>query len=303
MIRFRIVIAAITLAMIAPMGSALADSVRVVVNRTEITDTAIALRAALFKLERRGSNNSARLKLAREELIEEALKLEEGERLGIKISQKKVDDAYLGVARNLRMSADKLDQVLAANGVNKGTLKARLKTVLVWQEVTQNVVAARVQISDADLDKKASAQLDDGQSYDYLLKEIIFVIPRGSKASASRRRAEANRYRKSFKGCDSAIDLSMSYTDAAVVDVGRRHATQLPAAIAKELSKLQVGGITKPAVRDNGVSMLAICSKTAARDLTFIKGKLRQEEGQEKFQTETDAYLAKLKAKAAISTR
>lgn len=300
---FRIVITAIILALVAPIGAAFADSVRVVVNRTEITDTAIALRAALFKLERRGSNNSQRLKLAREELIEEALKLEEAERLGIKISNQKIEEAYLNVARGLRMSKDKLDQVLAANGVNKGTLKARLKTALTWQEVTQSAVAPRVQISDVDLDKKAAEQLDDGQSYDYLLKEIIFVIPNGSKNTASRRRAQANQYRKSFQGCDSAVDLSLSYTDAAVIDVGRRHATQLPEAIAKELAGLKVGGITKPSVRDNGVSMLAICAKTAARDLTFIKGKLRQEAGQEKFKAQTDAYLERLKAKAAISSR
>ncbi len=53
----RIVALAMVLALFAPVGSAFADSVRVVVNSTEITDTAIALRAALFKLERRGSNN------------------------------------------------------------------------------------------------------------------------------------------------------------------------------------------------------------------------------------------------------
>lgn len=301
MIRFRIAIAAIVLATIAPMGTAFADSVRVVVNRTEITDTAISLRAALFKLERQGSNNSQRLQLAREELIEDALKLQEAERLGINISNKQVDDAYLNVARNLRMSSDKLDQVLAANAVNKETLRARLKAVLAWQEVSQSAVAPRVQISDADLDRKAAEQVNEAESYDYLLKEIIFVVPQGSKAS--RRSAEANRYRKNFSGCDTAIDLSMSYTDAAVIDVGRRHATQLPDAIAKELSTLKVGGITKPAVRDNGLSMLAVCSKTSARDLTFVKNELRQAEGQEKYVAEIDAYLERLKSKAAITSR
>lgn len=300
----RIIAIALSLSLAAAFsGPALADSVRVVVNNTQITDTAIALRASFMKLERRGTSNSDRLKLARDELIDEALKLQEADRLGIKVTDREVDDAYETVARNLRVSKDKLDQILAANGVNKGTLRDRLRATLAWQNISQSAVAPRVQISDADLDAKAASELDDGMSYDYLLKEILFVIPQDSKISPSSRTAEANRYRKSFQGCDSAVELSFSYTDAAVVDVGRRHATQLPEALAKELSGLSVGGITKPRVAQNGVSMLAVCSKSTARDLSFIKGKLRQEQGQEKFKTEADAYLERLKERAAISTR
>jgi peptidyl-prolyl cis-trans isomerase SurA len=178
-----------------------------------------------------------------------------------------------------------------------------LRASIAWQGVSRTAVAPRVQISDAELDKKAAAELDDGLSYDYLLKEVIFVIPQGSKVSASRRTAQANNYRKKFTGCDTAVELSLGYTDVAVLDVGRRHATQMPEALANELSKLALGGITKPRVSQNGVSMLAICSKTAARDLTFVKNKLRNEQGQSKLQDEADAYLERLKARAAISTR
>lgn len=304
MTRLRIIATAICLLLVPGLASpAFADAVRVVVNDTQITDTEISLRAGLLRLEKRGVSNNERLRLARDELVNEALMLQEAERIKVTVSDKQVNDAYLNVARNLRMSADKLDQVLAANGVNAGTLKARLKAGIAWRGVSQNAVAPRVQISDADLDKTALEQLDDGQSFDYLLKEIIFIIPKGSKVSASRRTAEARKYRKSFQGCESAVELSLSYTDAAVIDVGRRHATQLPEALAKELSGLNVGGITKPRVSDNGVSMLAICSKSSARDLTFIKGKLRQEQGEEKFKAEADAYLERLKERAAISTR
>ena len=99
------------------------------------------------------------------------------------------------------------------------------------------------------------------------------------------------------------MQLSLSYTDAAVVDIGRRHATQLPEAIAKELAGLNVGGITKPRVVDNGVSMLAVCSKACARDLTFVKDQIRAEQGGEALQKEAEVYLAELRNKANIVYR
>jgi peptidyl-prolyl cis-trans isomerase SurA len=287
----------------AMVGSSpvLAASVRITVNDTQITDTQISLRAALLKIEQRGSSNSARLKLAGDELVDEALMVQEATRLGITVTNQQVNDAYLNVARNLKISADKLDQVLAGNGVNKDTLKARLKAGIAWQGVTQAAVMPRVQFSELALDEQAANQAEETLNYDFILKEVLFIIPQGSKISASRRTAEASQYRKSFQGCDSAVDLSLSYTDAAVIDVGRRHATQLPDTLAKELAGMEVGGITKPRVVDSGVSMLAVCAKSAARDLAFIKNELRQEEGSAKLKEEADAYLQRLRERASIS--
>lgn len=300
----RFVFAFMFLAVMAGLARpAWANAIRVVVNDTQITDVQIQARANLFRLERRGNSNSARLKLAADELIDEALKLQEAQRLEVKVTDKQVTDGFLGVARNLRLSAANLTKVLTDNGVNPDTLRARIRAGIAWQGVTQVAVMPRVQISDLDLDQQAAGQVEESTSFDYMLKEVLFIIPRGSKGSASRRTGEANQYRKSFQGCGTAVDLSLSYTDAAVIDVGRRHATQLPEAIAKELAGLQEGGITKPRVTDTGVSMLAVCSKASARDLTFIKGELRQEAGTEKLQEEAKAYLERLKQRASISFR
>lgn len=300
----RFAFALLFVALIAGLARpAWANAIRVVVNDTQITDTQIQARANLFRLERRGNSNNARLKLASDELIEEALKLQEAQRLEITISEKQVNDGFLNVARNLRVSSSNLNKILSDNGVNPETLRARLRAGIAWQAVTQAAIMPRVQISDLDLEEKAAGQVEESTSFDYMLKEVLFIIPRGSGGSASRRTAQANQYRKSFQGCSTAVDLSLSYTDAAVIDVGRRHATQLPEAIAKELAGLQEGGITKPRVTDSGVSMLAVCSKASARDLTFIKGELRQEVGTEKLQEAAADYLERLKERASISYR
>ncbi|MCS6761199.1 MAG: peptidylprolyl isomerase [Candidatus Devosia symbiotica] len=269
----------------------LGQSIRVTVNGTPITDAQISQRVKLFALE--GSMGGS--KGATEQLIDEAVQMNEAKRLGITVSNAQVDDAFLQIARNLKMSSDKLHLMLQQSGVNIETLKDRLRAAIAWNAITEQATMPQVQISDLDLDEQAASQIKAYQGFDYILKEIIFV-----GHGSSGRTGQANQYRRGFSGCDSAVDLSLKFTDAAVVDVGRRHATQMPKAIAKELASLNVGGITKPRVVESGVSMLAVCEKTQAEDLTFIKRDLRAEAGNSALSGKVEQYLADLRKNAKI---
>lgn len=263
----------------------------VTVNGTPISDVQVDQRLRLFRME---GNNTGR-KGATDQLINEAIQMGEAKRLGIAVSNAQVDEALLQIARNLKVSQDRLIEMLGQGGVSADTLRDRLRAAIAWNAVTERAVVPNVQISDLELDQKAAARVNDYQKFDYILKEIIFV-----GQGASGRTAQANRYRQSFTGCDSAVQLSLGFTDAAVVDIGRRHATQLPEAMAKELAGMNVGGITKPRVVESGVSMLAICEKAQAEDLTFVKDDLRAEVGGSNVQKEAQAYMTQLRNSAKI---
>ena len=263
----------------------------VTVNGTAITDVQVDQRLRLFRME---GNNTGR-KGATDQLITEAIQMNEAKRLGITVSNAQIDEALLQIARNLKVSQQRLLEMLGQGGVGAETLRDRLRAAIAWNAVTERAVVPNVQISDLELDQQAAARLNDYQKFDYILKEIVFV-----GQGASGRTAQANRYRQSFTGCDSAVQLSLGFTDAAVVDIGRRHATQLPEAMAKELAGMNVGGITKPRVVESGVSMLAICEKTQAEDLTFVKDGLRAEVGGSNLQKEAQAYLDQLRRDAKI---
>ena len=280
-----------------------AQSVRVTVNGTPITDQQINDRANLLRIEGQGGSNSNRIQLATEQLIDDRIKLDEAERIGVSISDAQVDSAFANVASNMRSSVSNLNSILAQNGVNPNTLRDRLKAALAWQRVVQQVLTSRVQLSELELETQAAQQVTPALSFDYILKEVLFVIPQGSGISASRRTAEANQYRSRYTGCDTAVDLAIQFTDAAVRDLGRRHATQLPEPIANELAGLTVGQISSPRVVEGGVSMLAICEKAQAEDLTFLTEELRQEEGTDALQAEAEAYLERLRAAASIIRR
>lgn len=271
-------------------GPAIAASVKVTVNGEPITDVQISQRVALLKLE--GGGGSAK---AAQQLIEDLVQIQEAARQGIEVSEADVDSGFLDVARNIKVSATNLRTLLTNNGVPVEALRARIKASIAWNRLVGRVISARVQVSEADIDAKAKTELTAANSFDYILKEVLFI---GS--NASKRTADANRYKKAFNGCDNAVNLSLSYTDAAVRDLGRRHATQFPDALSNELSKLNVGGITKPRVVENGVSMLAICAKSVSQDTTFIANNIRQDAGNNGLKQEAEKYLAELMAKAQI---
>lgn len=282
-------IALVSLALLAAPALA---ATRVTVNGVQITDVQVSQRVKLMALEGGGD-----LKKAQQQLIDDTLKLQEAKRIGVDISDAQVDNAFNSVARNVNLSADKLRQVLSARGVNLETMRLRLRAALAWQSIQDNVVKARVDLSEAKLDQDAAAALKADQSFDYIVTEVLFISPGKSAAGRS---GEANKYRAQFKGCDSAVDLSLKFTDVAVRPVGRRHATQLPDALAAELAKLPVGGISKPRAVEGGLSMLAVCEKESARDLTFIKNKLRNEQGNAAMKGEAEKYLDELRKKATI---
>lgn len=285
---------AIIVGAVLTIGAALpafAQSARVTVNGTPITDLQVAQRQKLFALE--GSSGGS--KGATEQLIDEAIQISEAKRLGINVSNAQIDDALLQIARNMNVSQDRLVNMLQQGGVGMDTLKDRLRAAIAWNAITEQVIMPQVQISELQLDQEAANKVQAYQTFDYILKEIIFV---GSGSGS--RAGQANNYRSQFAGCDSAVNLSLAYTDAAVIEVGRRHATQLPEAIAKELAGLNVGGITKPRVVETGVSMLAVCEKAQAQDLTFIKSDLRANAGNDVLADQSRSYMANLRKQAKI---
>lgn len=276
---------ALVVSMIAPAAAATV----VTVNGEPISDIQVDQRLRLFRLE---GNNTGR-NGALEQLIDEAVQIQEATRLGINVSNAQVDEAFLQIARNLNVSRDNLTQMLQQGGVSGTTLQDRLRAAIAWNAVVEAAVAPQVQISELELDQQAAAGLQDFQNFDYILKEVTFIGGGG-------RSGQANQYRSSFAGCDTAVELSLAYNDVAVIDVGRRHATQLPDALAKELAGLNVGGITKPRAVDGGLSMLAVCQKVQAEDLTFVKGGLRDEAGGDAAAQEAKAYLERLRSQAKI---
>jgi len=83
-----------------------------------VTDVQVEQRLRLFNME----GNKTGRKGATDQLITEAIQMNEAKRLGINVSNAQVDEALLQIARNLKVSQDRLLEMLGQGGVGADTL-------------------------------------------------------------------------------------------------------------------------------------------------------------------------------------
>lgn len=105
------VLLGLALVLTTPFSAPVQAAIRVIVNDVPITDYDISQRARLITLTQRKSASIAK-RQAKEELVDDQVKLGEAERMGIDISSGQVDNAFNNIARNVKMSPGQLSKAL-----------------------------------------------------------------------------------------------------------------------------------------------------------------------------------------------
>ena len=279
------------------VSPAAAATVKLTVNGDAITDVQIAQRMALKKLE-----HVTGQKAALDELINEALQVQEAKRLGFTIAETDVDDALLQLARQLKLSSSNLTKVLTNNGVGMQTLRDRLKANIAWSKVSATAISSpSVTVSEADIDKEAKAKLTPENSYDYILKEVLFLtVPRAARQrqrSAPRRlTSTARASRVATAPCSYPSPTPTLPCATSAVATPTRCRMPSPTNSASSMSAASPSRASSRAASRCWRSAPRKCRRTPPSSPT----NLRQNAGNGALKTEADKYLADLKAKAQI---
>lgn len=284
-----------------------ASRIVTVVNNVPITSNDISRRAAFFKLRRIKGNHR---KLAKEELIEEAIKMQEAKRIRAVVSDKEVDAAFGRFAQRNKMPVSALRQVLGRSGVTVRGFKQYIKAQMSWQQA----VGARMRAESRP--RKSSNPLDHlhGQGNDnradrtteYTLQQIVFVVPKGQlKSRQNARFREAQNFRNRFPGCESSLSYAASLRDVAIRNRGRLQSHELPPQWRNAVADVRPGKTTKPIKTGRGVELLAVCRKrevlskvqNSGGSADLFSGDKREISALEK------KYLAELRKNASIKNR
>lgn len=212
---FAFAIFAVPMAVVPYAGQAFADStVKIVVNKTPITNDDIAKRVAFLKLQRQSGNLNEK---AREQLVDEALKREEIGRVKMSVSTDDVDAAFARFAGNNKMTPQQLTKVLAQAGVGADHFKAFIAVQMSWPRLVNARYGARGKMSTQDLVTRLKERGDKPVTTEYFLQQVIFVIPESKRnAITGKRKAEAEASRKRYPGCDQAMSFAATMRDVAI---------------------------------------------------------------------------------------
>jgi len=301
----RLIVAAAmaTMAMVTATSSAPAQTVVAVVNGEPITALDVESRMKFMLLTTQ--KQPARPDTINE-LIDEKLKVKEGKRWGIELTDAEVDSMYAGMASRMRQSADQLTQGLQKGGVNPQTLKSRIRADSVWQQLVRGRYSASLQLNEKDVELALKAKNQSGESTtatEFRLRPILFLVAPGSQpATFDAKRKEAEALRARFKSCEEGL-VTARATGAVVRDQVIRNSGDLNPELLKILDAVPVGQLTSPEVTRHGVEMWAICGKQDSKADAPIKKQTREALATERFEQQSKAYLQRLRREALIERK
>jgi peptidyl-prolyl cis-trans isomerase SurA len=272
--------------------------IALMVNGDPITNYDIDQRSKFLQLQ---SQKTPPRKEVIDELIDDKLKVQVGKRYGVDPSVAEIDNAYAGIARRMRQTPDQLSKSLEGHGIHSTTLKARLRADMTWNQIVRGKFQSSLQIGDRDvrsaLERKGTTE-DFG--YDYALRPILFVIPRGAPDSTfEQRKKEAEALRTRFSSCDD-ISFARTLRDVVVRDPIHRNSSDLSPQLRQVLDQIPIGKLTPPEATSGGVEVFALCGKERTTSETPGKKEVRDELYQARFQEQQKRFLAELRKSAMI---
>jgi len=291
----------------AVMGApsrALAQHVVLVVNGEIITDYDVAQRTKFNALS---THKTPSRQEVIEELIDEKLKVQIARRYKLDITDNDVDSSYSDMAQRMHLSPDQLTQTLAQNGIDAKTLKARVRADLSWQYIIRGKFQSSLQVSEKSvLDEIATEKKGDGGDdvgYDYTLRPILFVVPRGNTALQESRRKDAEMLRSRFTDCNAGLSFARSLRDVAVREPITKNSSDLVPALRQILDKTELGHLTPPETTAQGIELFALCEKKETKSETPEKRQAREKIFSQQFQAKAKNYLRELRRQAMIERK
>ena len=141
----------------------------ITVNDLSITRYEIEQRARMFSLFRAPGDPR---QLAREQLIEDRLKLDAALANGVVLEEEDIQAGMEDFATRVNMDLDQLLRALKGVGVDEPTYREFVRAGLSWQELTRARFASRISVSEADLERAKSA-ISGQTGVRVLVSEII----------------------------------------------------------------------------------------------------------------------------------
>lgn len=279
-----------------------AQLVAVVVNGDPITNFDIEQRIKLTEL---GGQKPTRDGVI-QELVDEKLKIQQLRKYNVPDVDKDTDSAFNNMARRAHQTPKEFTAALEKAGVKLDTLKSRIRAEIIWSQLVRGRYQSSFQFSDKDIQQRLNAKKPDDinvAGYDYTLRPILFVVPRGSPPDAAQARLkEAEALRARFQSCEQGIPLARSIRYVAVRQSVVKSSADLPPQLRDVLGKTELGHLAPPEVTREGVEIYALCGKKQS-DNTPAKKEIRDQLMNETFESLSKKFLKEIRTEAMIEYR
>jgi peptidyl-prolyl cis-trans isomerase SurA len=173
------------------------------------------------------------------------------------------------MAQNNKMTPDQLAAALGQMGVNIATLKDRIRSQVIWQDVVRKKFRHDVSVGDTEVDK---ALTDAGESAKpqeettLQLRQIKYEIPtEADQAAIAKQLAAIEAVRAKLQSCSDVSTLTKDIKGFKVKTLDDQLPDQLGQPIRTLVMNAKVGQMTPPTLTGSAIEAYAMCGKHAVK--------------------------------------
>ena len=254
----------------ASSSPALAQCVQV--NGELITGYDIEQRTKFNKLAK---HKSLTRKEIIDELIDDKLKVQIARRDNGDL-QKDADAQYADMAERMHFSPKQLTQELHEGGIDAATLKAKILADVSWQYVIRH----KFQVDEKSVNTEVESQKKGGEvdvGYEYTLRPILFVVPKGNAVLLEARRKDADALRTRFASCEAGLMEAQAQHDVIIRAPITKNSFDLAPVLREILNNTEIGHLTAPETTAQGVELFALCDRKKIEETSFETQKTKFE--------------------------
>ena len=199
-----------------------------------------------------------------ERLIVEEIQLQRAERIGVQVSDQRLNTAISSVAEQAGLAFEELPQVLAQDGVDYGEYRRDMRRQMILEQLRQIEVTGRISVSPREI-QQCLADLEDNVvvNSSYNLGHILISIPESASAEQiAEAEAEANLVYSNLEDGADFGQLAIRYSDSGTGleggNLGWREGSQLPTLFSDVVGDMSIGDYSKPIRAVSGFHLVKI---------------------------------------------
>ena len=242
-------------------------------------------------------------------LIDERLKVQEAERLGVTVREAEMANARRSVEQRNGIAAGGLDDFLRSQGLDVATVTDQLRAEILWSKLVRGRLGVAVSVGEGEVDE-ALARLEANRGRPEYRVAEIFLAVESSEQEGEVRTAATSLYEQLAAGANFAqiaSQFSQSATAAVGGDIGWVLEGELPSEIEAVLVQLEPGSIAPPVRAFDGYTIVSLIDRRTVLSDAPAAGPdreaIRQEIGERRLEMLARRYMRDLHRSAFISVR
>lgn len=214
------------------------------VNDAAVTQYELDQRTRFMQLLRAPDANRD---TALQELVNDRLKMQAAELIGIAVTDEGLDEGLAEFAGRANMSVDQFIAALAEAGVERQAYRDFVTAGVAWREVVRQRIVPRIEVSEREIDQAVQRELQTPLTDAVLLSELIMPAPPGTEDQVM---ARAEEFTRTIRSEEAFAAAARQWSATPTAGRGGRldwtPIADLPPSLQPIILALSPGQVTQP---------------------------------------------------------